>query len=79
MKKRAPWLWLLLIPAQAVADVVLVVLGLFLDSLVFSHPSPDAGGHGFPALTLLFFLAAAVISVVVLIVSLVGFFIALHK
>ena len=61
------------------AAVVFVAIGGFLDSLLFSNPDPEAYGHGFPVFTLLFFLAAAVISVIVLIVALVGFFLGLQQ
>ena len=74
MKKRhSPGLWLLLIPAQAVAAVAFVALGGFLDSLVFSNPDPEVTGHGIPIFTVLFFLAAGIASVIVLVVALAGF------
>ncbi len=62
------FLWLLLIPAQAVIDILLIALGTHLDTSVADSSQP---GHPAPAFTLVFFIAAALISVVVVIVSVI--------
>ena len=68
-KKASPLLWLLLIPGQLVAGGLFIWLGLRIDQAIFSKA--DTVGHGIPIFSVIFLLAAAVMTLAVFIVSLV--------
>ena len=61
-KERSPFRTLLLIPLQLVLDVVLVLIGAYLDTRIVN---PEAVGHPAPALVLLFTVIAVVMTVAV--------------
>lgn len=69
MKKPGrAFLWLLLIPMQALLDMGMIYLGIFLDTHLADTTQP---GHPVPAMTILAFLAAIVISVLVFFISVI--------
>ena len=68
------FLWLLIIPAQLVMDVILIALGAYIDSRIFDNPGVQ--GHGMPVFTvimpiiaLLFTIIAVIVSIVLVIIS----------
>lgn len=68
-KKLIPLCWLLLIPCQCVAGMLFFRMGMRLDLMLFSNPV--GGGHGIPFFSVIFFLMAAITTVVVFILSVV--------
>jgi len=68
-KKNHPPLWLLLIPGTLLADLGVLLLGTTLDDRIFSDA--EAAGHGFPLFTLITLLAAGILSIVMLIITIV--------
>ncbi len=64
--KVSPLLWLLLIPGQLLAGVFFVWIGMCLDLMIFSG---GEGGHGIPVFSAIFFLIAAAVTIVVLILA----------
>lgn len=71
MKKKniSPFLWLLLLPIQLLADLLLIRIGTMIDLAIFSNP--EAHGHGIPIFSTIFLLAAAVMTLLVFILALV--------
>ncbi|MCI9097695.1 MAG: hypothetical protein HFI95_16220 [Lachnospiraceae bacterium] len=61
-------LWLLLIPGQFLADIFFVAIGIRLDFMIFSG---GEGGHGIPVFSAIFFVIAAAVTIVVLILAVV--------
>lgn len=61
-------LWLLLIPGQFLADIFFVAIGIRLDFMIFSG---GQGGHGIPVFSSIFFVIAAAVTIVVLILAVV--------
>ena len=68
-KKPSPVLWLLLIPAQLVLDVILFWLAVFVDTAIL--PDPNALGHPAPALTLISVIVLPVITIIVGIIAII--------
>ena len=74
MKKKSPlWalLWLLLIPGQLFLGSAFIALGAYMDVQMFSHPAPDAMGHGAPVFSLIFAMISLVVTGIVLILVVV--------
>lgn len=69
MKKKmlSPLLWLLL-PCQLIVSGLFVWLGSRLDLYLFTNP--NAHGHGVPFFSVLFLLAASVMTLIVFILAL---------
>ncbi|MCR5775399.1 MAG: hypothetical protein K6G42_09985 [Lachnospiraceae bacterium] len=67
-KPAAAFLWLLLIPAQLIIDILLISGAAYGD---VAMADPTANGHPAPALSILAFLAAVLFTVIVIIVSLI--------
>lgn len=61
-------LWLLLIPGQLLAGIFFVWIGILLDFMIFSG---GEGGHGIPVFSAIFFVIAAAVTIVVLILAVV--------
>ena len=61
-------MWLLLIPGQFLADIFFVAIGIRLDFMIFSG---GQGGHGIPVFSSIFFVIAAAVTIVVLILAVV--------
>lgn len=61
-------MWLLLIPGQFLADIFFVAIGIRLDFMIFSG---GEGGHGIPVFSAIFFVIAAAVTIVVLILAVV--------
>ena len=59
-------LWLLLIPGQLLVSIFFVWIGIRLDFMIFSG---GQGGHGIPVFSAIFFLIAAAVTIVVLILA----------
>ena len=68
MKKTHPVLWLLLIPAQLIIDILLIAGASWLDLKINGS---DASGHGFPVIAVIAFLVLGVITAVVIILSII--------
>ena len=71
-RKKSParaFLWLLMIPAQLVLDMLLIAAGAGIDSRIFG--SDEAVGHGMPIFTVLMPILAIVLTVIVVILSIV--------
>ncbi len=66
--KESSLLWLLLIPGQLLADIFFVAIGIRLDFMIFSG---GEGGHGIPVFSAIFFVIAAAVTIVVLILAVV--------
>ncbi len=66
--KESSLLWLLLIPGQFLADIFFVAIGIRLDFMIFSG---GEGGHGIPVFSAIFFVIAAAVTIVVLILAVV--------
>ena len=66
--KESSLLWLLLIPGQFLADIFFVAIGIRLDFMIFSG---GEGGHGLPVFSAIFFVIAAAVTIVVLILAVV--------
>jgi len=66
--KESSLLWLLLIPGQFLADIFFVAIGIWLDFMIFSG---GEGGHGIPVFSAIFFVIAAAVTIVVLILAVV--------
>ena len=66
--KVSPLLWLLLIPGQLLAGAFFVWIGICLDLVIFSG---GEGGHGIPIFSAIFFVIAAAVTIVVLILAVV--------
>lgn len=66
--KESSLLWLLLIPGQFLADIFFVAIGIRLDFMIFSG---GQGGHGIPVFSAIFFVIAAAVTIVVLILAVV--------
>ena len=67
-KQASPLLWLLLIPGQLIAGVLFFMLGITLDRMIFSN---SGQGHGMPIFSVLFLLIAAVVTLIVIVLSIV--------
>lgn len=67
-KEMSPLCWLLLIPFQLLAAGLFFWIGTRLDLALFSHPGY---GHGIPFFSAIFFLIAAVTTLIVFILALV--------
>jgi len=77
MKQKRPlWRKLLLIPAMLVVDLLLLILGAKLDSLVFSG---DAPGHGFPLFSVLLPGLGVVITAFVILIVFISCVVALLR
>ena len=61
-------LWLLLIPGQLLVSIFFVWIGIRLDFMIFSG---GQGGHGIPVFSAIFFVIAAAVTIVVLILAVV--------
>ena len=61
-------LWLLLIPGQLLVSIFFVWIGIRLDFMIFSG---GEGGHGIPVFSAIFFVIAAAVTIVVLILAVV--------
>ena len=61
-------LWLLLIPGQLLVSIFFVWIGIRLDFMIFSG---GEGGHGIPVFSAVFFVIAAAVTIVVLILAVV--------
>ena len=73
IKKKSPglaFLWLLLIPAQLIIDVILFFLGVSMDSIIFSG-NGNVTGHGIPIFSIIMPLIAIGITFFVIILSIV--------
>ncbi len=71
-RKKSParaFLWLLIIPAQLVIDMLLIALGAALDSRIFSSAEPQ--GHGVPLFTAILPMLGIIMTVIVVIVSVI--------
>lgn len=68
-KKASPLLWLLLIPGQIIAGIFFVWIGTRIDLALFTNDA--GGGHGIPIFSAIFFLIAAAITIIVLILALI--------
>ena len=69
MKKgRSPALWLLMIPAQIVLGVLFSLLGIWIDSRIFSG---GGEGHGVPIFSVLVPIVAAILLLVVIVLSII--------
>ena len=66
--KVSPLLWLLLIPGQLLVSIFFVWIGIRLDFMIFSG---GEGGHGIPVFSAIFFVIAAAVTIVVLILAVV--------
>ncbi len=72
-RKKSPakaFLWLLMIPAQLLIDVLLVVFGSSLDGMIFSG-GPEDQGHGVPLFTAIMPIIGFIMTVVVIIAAVV--------
>ena len=61
---------LIIIPIIAVIDIALIVAGVAIDNAMY-NPPPDRPGFPFPAITIIFMLIGAGISIIALIVMIV--------
>lgn len=61
-------MWLLLIPGQLLVSIFFVWIGIRLDFMIFSG---GQGGHGIPVFSAIFFVIAAAVTIVVLILAVV--------
>lgn len=61
-------MWLLLIPGQLLVSIFFVWIGIRLDFMIFSG---GEGGHGIPVFSAIFFVIAAAVTIVVLILAVV--------
>ena len=61
-------MWLLLIPGQLLVSIFFVWIGIRLDFMIFSG---GEGGHGIPVFSAIFFVSAAAVTIVVLILAVV--------
>ena len=77
-KKIHPARWLLLIPLQLVADVVILVLSAYIDSNLYSNAA-QTPGHPAPAFTLIGGLLVMVLTVIAIIVAIIMFISSLIK
>ena len=69
MKKQAsPLLWLLLIPGQLACGVLFVFVGTRIDLALFSG---SESGHGIPVFSFVFLIVAAVVTLIVIVLSIV--------
>lgn len=71
-RRRSParaFLWLLMIPAQLLIDVLLIVLGASIDGRIFS--SAEHQGHGVPLFTTILPMLGIIMTVIVVIVSVI--------
>ena len=71
-RKKSParaFLWLLIIPAQLVIDMLLIALGAALDGMIFS--GSGAQGHGMPVFTVIMPVAVILLTVIAVTVSVV--------
>ena len=66
--KESSLLWLLLIPGQLLVSIFFVWIGIRLDFMIFSG---GEGGHGIPIFSAIFFVIAAAVTIVVLILAVV--------
>ena len=66
--KESSLLWLLLIPGQLLVSIFFVWIGIRLDFMIFSG---GEGGHGIPVFSAIFFVIAAAVTIVVLILAVV--------
>jgi hypothetical protein len=73
-----PAKWLLLIPFQLVADVVLLVLGAYIDSNLYTNAA-QTPGHPAPAFTLISGMLVIVLTVIAVIVAIIMFISSLIK
>lgn len=67
-KKLSPLLWLLLLPCQLIASGLFIWLGSRLDLYLLTNS--NAHGHGAPFFSVLFLLAASVMTLIVFILAL---------
>ena len=67
-KQRSPALWLLIIPAQLVLGGLFSLLGVWIDSRIFSG---GGQGHGVPIFSVLFPIIALIVLLVVIILSII--------
>ncbi len=68
-RERSPWLWLILIPIQALIVVLSFFGGSAIDAAIFS--GGNGQGHGAPIFTMLLPLAALAVSVVVVVIAII--------
>ena len=61
---------LIIFPITAIVDIILLATGAAIDSAMY-NPQPDMPGFMFPAVTIVFILIGAVISLIALIVMIV--------
>ena len=61
-------MWLLLIPAQIVINIILISLAAYGDTAM---ANPEALGHPAPALSILAFIMAVIITAAVIILSII--------
>ena len=66
--KESSLLWLLLILGQLLVSIFFVWIGIRLDFMIFSG---GQGGHGIPVFSAIFFVIAAAVTIVVLILAVV--------
>jgi len=69
---------LIIIPIIAVIDIALIVAGVAIDNAMY-NPPPDRPGFPFPAITIIFMLIGAGISIIALIVMIVLIVVGLSK
>lgn len=67
-KRRSPALWLLMIPAQLALGTLFYILGVRIDAGIFSG---GGQGHGAPIFSVLFLIVAAVVTLIVLVLSII--------
>lgn len=69
---------LIIIPITAIIDIALIVAGIAIDNSMY-NPLPDRPGFPFPAITIVFMLIGAVISIIALIVMIILIAVGLSK
>ena len=71
-KRRSPFRWLLLIPAQLAVGAAFAAFGMWLDSRMFSAAAEaGAQGHGAPAFSLIFVIIALAVTAIVIVLAVI--------
>ncbi len=69
---------LIILPITAVIDIILIVAGVAIDNAMYNPPA-DRPGFPFPAITIIFMIIGAAISLIALIVMIVLIAVRLSK